>query len=159
MSWAELKFVLNAVSKTAGDPRPLIADYFARGGQITRVPFAVSGYHTRARVLAAGRRGWVSKYGITAVPAESLGAVAAGLITLAEARVDLVWSALIARSDSAAKKPTLTDIGRALGLYPHQVAPVIAVLARDGFVQREARALTLIPRPCQPSWINYVRAA
>lgn len=143
MSWAELSF----------DPRPLIASYVARGGVIHRVPFGVSGLSARRQARDAARAGNLRKYGMPFVPVAARALVIAGRITIAEARIDLVFAALL---DGA---PTLTDLSATLNMSPHRMRAVVELLERDGYVKREARALRVLATPQRPSWTNYVRAA
>lgn len=135
------------------DPAPLLAAFFARGGFIRHFPFGVSGLSARRQAQDAARAGNLRRYGVEFAPVEARAIVIAGRITIAEARIDLVFAALMGGA------PTLHDLSATLNMSPHRVRAVVQLLERDGYVKREARALRVIPKPQRPSWTNYVRAA
>lgn len=136
--------------------RSLVKCYLENGGQVLPVPFGVSGKVYGFRELSAvyGMRGWVERFGIRHVPAESLPFIMSGELSVPAARAGMVWHLV----EDQAGRATIGKLMRVLQLSQACVEATLDLLERRGVVQRDGGwPARFTAQGSLPSWEDFIR--
>lgn len=146
------------VPLTREDVARLVADYLDRGGIVTQVAFGVSGhcYGFRVSATTAGRIGWWKRYGLKGVPADAKREILRGHISLAAARVELVWDALAAGDHGL----VFTEVMAATSLAQEPAENTLELLLRSGHARKVMNGRVRFEAvPPRPTWTQWLQAA
>lgn len=138
----------------------LVARYLDCGGAIKEIPFGVSGasWSFGKTARQSGSWGAVRRYGGLHIEAAAMPHIAAGELTVAQARVGFVWT-LLRRNGPM----TVTELVLALRLSDRTLRATTRALIALGAAQMlmadGPRKLAALERPRAPHWRDFLETA
>lgn len=134
----------------------IVNGWIARGGRILQVPFGISGkvYGFRELSVVYGMRGWVERFGIRHVPADSLPFIMTGELSVPAARAGLVWHQV----QNQGGRASVGSLMRSMGLSQACIEAALDQLEHRGAVRRAGeRPARFTALGAAPSWEDFIR--
>lgn len=134
----------------------IVERWLNAGGKILPVPFGVSGkrYVFRDLSTVIGMIGWVARFGIRHVPAESLPFIMQGELSVPAARAGMMWH-LIENQNGRA---TVGSLMRSLQLGQACIEATLHLLEHRRAIARAGdRPVRFTAQGAPPSWEDFIR--